>query len=83
MLSQLRVLNLVVDIKYSDKLPIFKIVGSSSPDAAQETEDPDTEVEELILNYQVPNPILANGHFVFTFTIITTRLSLENKIGTA
>merc|ERR1719348_2401002 len=29
-----------------------QIVGSSSPDAAQETEDPDTEVEELILNYQ-------------------------------
>jgi len=29
-----------------------QIVGSSSPDAAQETEDPDAEVEELVLNYQ-------------------------------
>merc|ERR1711963_624146 len=29
-----------------------QIVGSSSPDAAQETEDPDCEVEELVLKYQ-------------------------------
>merc|ERR1712037_130941 len=29
-----------------------QIVGSSSPDSAQETEDPDSEVEELVLNYQ-------------------------------
>merc|ERR1719189_688050 len=29
-----------------------QVVGSSSPDAAQETEDPDSGVEELVLKYQ-------------------------------